>query len=40
VNYMPPDVVMRVMQESGFERVTCKSYLDLFHDYTGRKPLS
>jgi demethylmenaquinone methyltransferase/2-methoxy-6-polyprenyl-1,4-benzoquinol methylase len=39
VNYMPPDVVMRVMQESGFERVTCKSYLDLFHDYTGRKPL-
>jgi demethylmenaquinone methyltransferase / 2-methoxy-6-polyprenyl-1,4-benzoquinol methylase len=39
LNYMPPDIVMRVMQDSGFNSVTCKSYADLFHHYTGRKPL-
>jgi len=40
LSYMPPDVVMRVMKDGGFERVTCKSYLDLFHHYTGYKPQS
>jgi len=40
LSYMPPDVVLRAMKESGFERVTCKSYLDLFHHYTGHKPQS
>lgn len=39
LNYMPPDVVMHVMRDSGFDSVTCKSYLDLFHHYTGRKSL-
>jgi len=38
LDYMPPDVIVGVMKDSGFENVTCKSYLDLFHDYTGRKP--
>jgi len=40
LNYMPPDVIMRVMQDSGFKNVTCKSYIDLFHHYTGEKPSS
>jgi demethylmenaquinone methyltransferase / 2-methoxy-6-polyprenyl-1,4-benzoquinol methylase len=40
VSYMPPDVVMRAMKDGGFERVACKSYLDLFHHYTGHKPQS
>jgi demethylmenaquinone methyltransferase/2-methoxy-6-polyprenyl-1,4-benzoquinol methylase len=39
LNYMPPDTVMHVMRDNGFDNVTCKSYLDLFHHYTGRKPL-
>ena len=39
LNYMSPDVIMNVMRDSGFDNVTCKSYLDLFHHYTGRKPL-
>jgi demethylmenaquinone methyltransferase / 2-methoxy-6-polyprenyl-1,4-benzoquinol methylase len=39
LNYMPPDIIMRVMQDSGFNSVTCKTYGDLFHHYTGRKPL-
>ena len=40
LSYMPPDIVMRVMRESGFERVTCTSYIDLFHYYIGHKPES
>jgi demethylmenaquinone methyltransferase/2-methoxy-6-polyprenyl-1,4-benzoquinol methylase len=38
LSYMPPDVVMRVMRESGFARVTCTSYIDLFHYYIGHNP--
>ncbi len=38
LSYIPPDVVMNVMKDCGFENVTCKSYLDLFHHYTGKKP--
>jgi demethylmenaquinone methyltransferase / 2-methoxy-6-polyprenyl-1,4-benzoquinol methylase len=37
VSYMPPEVVLRAMTNSGFEQVACNSYLDLFHHYTGRK---
>jgi len=39
LNYMPPDVITNVMTESGFESATCQSYIDLFHHYSGRKPL-
>jgi demethylmenaquinone methyltransferase/2-methoxy-6-polyprenyl-1,4-benzoquinol methylase len=39
LHYMPPDVMMNEMQKNGFERVICQSYIDLFHHYTGRKPL-
>jgi demethylmenaquinone methyltransferase/2-methoxy-6-polyprenyl-1,4-benzoquinol methylase len=38
LSYMPPDVVMRVMRDSGFEKVACTSYIDLFHYYIGHKP--
>lgn len=38
LSYMPPDVVLRVMRDSGFEKVTCTSYIDLFHYYIGHKP--
>jgi len=40
LSYMPPDIVMRVMRESGFARVTCTSYIDLFHYYIGKNPQS
>jgi demethylmenaquinone methyltransferase / 2-methoxy-6-polyprenyl-1,4-benzoquinol methylase len=36
-NYMPPDVIMRVMIESGFRDVKCANEFDLFQHYTGRK---
>ena len=38
LSYMPPDIVLRVMGESGFENAACKSYVDLFHYYIGHKP--
>jgi demethylmenaquinone methyltransferase/2-methoxy-6-polyprenyl-1,4-benzoquinol methylase len=37
-NYMPREAVMRAMKESGFDRVTCQSYFDLFQHYGGVKP--
>lgn len=40
LSFLPPEVIMRVMRECGFERVRCISHLDLFHHYTGHKPLS
>lgn len=39
VNYMPPEVVMAAMAESGFHDVDCWTELDLFRCYLGRKPL-
>jgi demethylmenaquinone methyltransferase/2-methoxy-6-polyprenyl-1,4-benzoquinol methylase len=39
LNYMPPDAVLQMLRENGFESVKCYSYLDLFHHFTGRKPL-
>ena len=38
LHYLPPAVIIDVMNEGGFENVSCKSYLDLFHHYTGQKP--
>jgi demethylmenaquinone methyltransferase/2-methoxy-6-polyprenyl-1,4-benzoquinol methylase len=35
--YMPPDAVLRVMAESGFENLACTNYVDLFQHYIGRK---
>jgi demethylmenaquinone methyltransferase/2-methoxy-6-polyprenyl-1,4-benzoquinol methylase len=37
VNYVPPEVVMRAMGDSGFRGVDCWSELDLFRCYIGRK---
>jgi demethylmenaquinone methyltransferase/2-methoxy-6-polyprenyl-1,4-benzoquinol methylase len=37
-NYMPREVIMRVMTESGFGQVKCQSYFDLFQHYSGVKP--
>jgi len=34
---MPPDIITRVMQESGFRDVQCLNEFDLFQFYTGRK---
>jgi hypothetical protein len=39
LNYMPPDVIMSMIKNTGFKSVACKSYIDLFHHYTGRNPL-
>jgi demethylmenaquinone methyltransferase/2-methoxy-6-polyprenyl-1,4-benzoquinol methylase len=39
LSFLPPETVMRVMRASGFEQVRCISHLDLFHHYTGHKPL-
>jgi demethylmenaquinone methyltransferase / 2-methoxy-6-polyprenyl-1,4-benzoquinol methylase len=36
--YIPPEIVMRVMRESGFCNVGCVSEFDLFHHYSGQKP--
>ncbi|HUW80709.1 MAG TPA: class I SAM-dependent methyltransferase, partial [Acidocella sp.] len=36
--YMPPEVVMRVMIESGFRNVECSNEFDLFQHYIGEKP--
>jgi demethylmenaquinone methyltransferase / 2-methoxy-6-polyprenyl-1,4-benzoquinol methylase len=38
MTYMPPEIVMRVMRESGFCNVACVSDFDLFHHYSGQKP--
>jgi hypothetical protein len=38
-NYMPRDAILRMMTESGFSRVKCQSYFDLFQHYSGDKPL-
>ena len=37
-NYIPPEIVMRVMVESGFCNVKCTSEFDLFQYYSGEKP--
>lgn len=38
LSFLPPEVIMGVMRDAGFERVRRISHLDLFHHYTGRKP--
>lgn len=38
LSFLPPEVIMSVMRDAGFERVRCISHLDLFHHYTGHKP--
>jgi len=38
LDYLPPDAIVQVLNDGGFESVSCKSYLDLFHHYSGRKP--
>lgn len=38
LHYMPPEIVMKVMRESGFHNVGCASEFDLFHHYSGQKP--
>ncbi len=37
-NIMPREAIVRVMTESGFSRVKCESYFDLFQCYVGDKP--
>jgi demethylmenaquinone methyltransferase / 2-methoxy-6-polyprenyl-1,4-benzoquinol methylase len=38
VKYMPPEIVLNVMRESGFTNVSRFSDFDLFHHYSGQKP--
>lgn len=38
LSFLPPETIIGVMRDSGFERVRCISHLDLFHHYTGHKP--
>ena len=38
VNSVPPEAVMRALRDSGFRDVNCRSELDLFRCYIGRKP--
>jgi demethylmenaquinone methyltransferase/2-methoxy-6-polyprenyl-1,4-benzoquinol methylase len=39
VNMMPPEIVIGAMEECGFEVVDCRTELDLFRCYRGRRPL-
>lgn len=37
VNSVPPDVIMQAMRDSGFREVGCRTEIDLFRCYIGRK---
>ena len=37
---IPPDAVLRVLRECGFDQAACSSEFDLFHCYTATKPIS
>jgi demethylmenaquinone methyltransferase / 2-methoxy-6-polyprenyl-1,4-benzoquinol methylase len=37
VNCVPPEIIMRAMRDSGFHEVDCRTELDLFRCYIGRK---